>query len=150
MLNLKLLDECTLCERNETRQRVIKPQGNGNFNYFFVFANPSFEEELMDEPIAGLRKDYLKIFLRELNILDNSYITNLNKCGIEKAKSKERKSCYAWFEQEVDAYKPKAVFSFERNLRKLYEKTIELPALTCIMMSEKKAKVAKRIIGENL
>jgi len=105
----------------------------------------------MCEPFAGIRRDFLNKFLKErLGILQDCYFTNSVKCGIEVPKSKERKACFSWLEQEMELYKPKAVFTFEKYLKKMYGNCIELPALGSILTSEKKAKIAEKIIRENL
>lgn len=150
MINLKLLEECTKCDRSEIRYRVVTPKEYGK-KYFFVGYHPGLEEELMCEPFAGIRRDFLNRFLKErFGILQDCYFTNLVKCGVDIPKSKHRKICFSWIEQEIELYKPKVVFTFEKNLKKMYGNCIELPALGSILTSEKKAKVAEKIIRENL
>ena len=105
----------------------------------------------MCEPFAGIRRDFLQKFLKErFGILQDCYFTNSVKCGTENPKSKERKACFNWIQKEIEEYKPKTVFTFEKYLKKMYDKCIELPALGSILTSEKKAKIAEKIIRENL
>jgi len=129
------IQRCTFCDiSNLSFNKYNYDKGFGKLNgwggkskikYMFIGLNPSYRrfKECVDafggeQSCWGTGKEFVDI-LKELKIIDNSYVTNLVKCSTMNNKVNEDQmgNCLMYLLEEIELLKPEKIIALGKDVQ---------------------------------
>jgi len=117
---VKLFSNCTKCDLHKTRQNIVFGEGPVPCDLMLVGEAPGKSEDEWGHPFCGESGQLLNQMLLSVGLdRKNIYITNICKCippaskvakkSVRPPKRDEIDACFPYFEQEIQAVKPKLI-----------------------------------------
>ena len=107
------LSDCRNCSLYETREKVLKGEGDPDTKIFMVALSPGEQEDRIGKMFIGPSGKVLDKLLAEAGVKRNKlYISNLIKCNLpqnRKPKMAEIEACHQYLDQELEIIKPEFI-----------------------------------------
>jgi DNA polymerase len=108
---------CTKCNLHKNRINVVVGNGNEYADILFIGEAPGAEEDKEGIPFCGRSGKLLRELIKEANIQDNVYITNIVKCRPPENRDpaeNEIRSCMPFLRKQIEQIKPKFIVGVGR------------------------------------